>query len=247
LFGNVFNWLALLRAFAVISNPARFFAAIARGKELPDVVVRTPTGNVCIHLRNFESLRTLFSIFCRLDYNTPAQPACAFIDVGANIGIASVYFLSRNRANRVTCFEPDRENLDFLRRNLRTFANRSTICAYALATSDGSATLYRAEDGKYSSLIASERACLPEQIECRSFKSTLQTINADTLPITVKIDVEGLELALVNSVDWREFPTVRRLICEATGWGATIPRPHTQRVRTALVEDVIFTDEGAPS
>ena len=242
MFKNAYNWLALIRACTVISNPARFFVAIVRRKELPDVVVRTPTGNVCIHLRNFESLRTLFSIFCRLDYETPTEPSFWFMDVGANIGIASVYFLTRNPRNRVTSFEPDRENLEFLKRNLRDFPDRSSICSYALATSDGSATLYRAEDGKYSSLIASDRACLPQQIECRSFKGMLQEITADKPPVTVKIDVEGLELELVNSINWREFPTVRRLICEATGWGATIARPHTQRVRTGFVEDVNFTD-----
>jgi FkbM family methyltransferase len=242
LFGNAFNWLALPRAFAVITNPVRFFVAIVRKRELPHVVVRTPTGNVCIQLRNYESLRTLFSIFCRLDYETPTEPSFAFMDVGANIGIASVYFLTRNSRNRVTCFEPDRENLDLLKRNLQDFADRASVHACALATSTGTATLYRAEDGKYSSLIASKLACLPQQTDCRSFRSALRESTTDTHPVTVKIDVEGLELDLVKSVDWREFPTVRRLICESVGWGAAISRPHSTLVRTDLVEHVAFTD-----
>jgi len=244
--GNPFNWFALLRAFVVIVNPVKFLGAVARGQALSDVVVRTPVGNVRLHLRNYESLKTCFSVFCRRDYATPTDPPFAFLDVGANIGFASIYFLSRNRANRVTCFEPDRANLDFLKQNLHDFADRSEIRGYALATSTGTVSLFRAEDGKYSSLIPSEKACLPDRIECRVFADALREVASDSLPVVVKLDVEGLELDLVRSVEWREFPRVRRLLCESTECGQVISRAHSRRVRNGYVEDVTFTDGAEP-
>ena len=98
---NYWNWLALARALLVFENPFAFFWAIARRQAPSHVVVRTPIGKVLIHLRNFEALRTCFSIFCRKDYRTGVEPTGLVMDVGANIGIASLYFLSRNPRNSV--------------------------------------------------------------------------------------------------------------------------------------------------
>jgi FkbM family methyltransferase len=240
---NLFNWLALPRAFFVIRNPLRFFAAFALRRSLSEVVVRTPIGDVRIWLRNYESIKTLFSVFCRYDYATPEEPAICLMDVGANIGITSLYFLSRNRANHAVCFEPDSANVDILRRNLHAFADRSEIHVCALATSPGTATFFRAEDGKYSSLIRSERACLPDHIECRVFGEALSAIETRAnVPVVVKLDVEGLELDLVRSLAWEGFPAVYRLVCEGTVCGRAISRPHARRVRSGYVEDMTFPD-----
>jgi len=239
---NPFNWLALTRAFYVFVRPLEFALAIVRGQALPEVVVRTPTGNVRVRLRNYESLKTCFSVFCRGDYATPAGSPMTFLDVGANIGIASLYFLSRNSANRIICFEPDQGNLEFLRRNLDQYAERSTICAWALGTTAGTVTLFRAADGKYSSLLPSSRACLPDEIECRVFADALRDFTPLDSPATVKLDVEGLEPELVRSVDWSDFPRIRRLLCESTECAASIGRRHSLLLRNGYVEDVTFED-----
>src|ERR1700738_1215346 len=114
----------MYRALYVFANPFQFVASVVRRKAPTSVTVRSPTGRLTISLRNFESLRTLFSIFCRLDYQTGGGEASVFLDVGANIGLASLYFLSRNRGKRVEAYEPDRANLEFLKRNLTVFAAR---------------------------------------------------------------------------------------------------------------------------
>src|SRR5690348_7970998 len=127
MFTNRDNWRSALKIFLTIHQPLRFIWAIALGKTLAHVSVRTPIGRVRIALRNHESLKTLFSIFCREDYPIDSTGPYAFMDVGANVGIASAYFLSRNPLNVVTCFEPDPANLKFLEETLRFFAGRSQI------------------------------------------------------------------------------------------------------------------------
>jgi FkbM family methyltransferase len=245
--GNPFNWLAVPRAFLTICSPLSFFSALVRGRALPEVIVRTPVGKIRIALRNFESTKTLFSVFCRRDYATPKYPAVVLMDVGANIGITSLYFVSRNRANRAICFEPDRANVDILTRNLLQFADRTEVRVCALATSAGTTTFYRAEDGKYSSLIQSERACLPDPVECRVFSEALRAVISEaTIPIVVKLDVEGLEPDLVRSVEWEHFPRVHRLVCEGTECGRLISRPHRRQVRSGYVEDMCFSDFKRP-
>jgi FkbM family methyltransferase len=240
LFFNRHNWLALFRVFMVFGRPFSFFAAILSGRVLKEVDVKTPIGVIRVEMRNHESLRTLFSTFCRRDYLTATSPAFAVMDCGANIGIASLYFLTRNVANRTTCFEPDRANTAYLHRNLAPFAERVTIHEVGLATEDGSATLFRAEDGKYSSLIPSDRANTPDQIECRKFDSALRAVVAEQLPVIVKMDVEGVEVDLVKSVNWDDYPSVRRIISESTGCTNVIRRTHRLEFRSGLVEHLIF-------
>jgi FkbM family methyltransferase len=239
-FLNPHNWLAMLRAFTVIVRPIGFFAAIVGRRVLPEVQVKTPTGTIRVEMRNFESLRTLFSTFCRQDYLTATDKSYAIMDCGANIGLASLYFLTRNSDNRSTCYEPDRENIDYLRRNLAAFADRVIIHQAALATEAGSATLFRAEDGKYSSLIASDKASSPDEVECRKFDDALKDVSADPRPVIVKIDVEGLELDLVKSVKWEDFPTISRIISESTGCAELISREHSRYLRAGFVEHIVF-------
>jgi len=241
---NLHNWRSIFRVLVVVDHPIRLVAAIARGHALPDVVVRTPIGKVHIKLRNFESIKTLFSIFCRGDYLTESNPPFAFMDVGANVGIASVYFLSRNRLSQVTCFEPDRANLAYLKENLAGFRERSKIYACALGTSAGTASFFRSEDGKYSSLVPSEKARIPDPVECRDFSAALREVTSGSLPVVVKLDVEGTEPDLARSVNWGDYPNVRRLICDSTECGAVISRRHTRCVRNGYVEDITFSDAG---
>lgn len=239
---NLNNWRSLIRVFRVCVHPLRFLAAFLQGRTLSEVVLRTPVGKVHVKLRNLESLKTLFSIFCRGDYLTEAGEPFEFVDVGANIGIASIYFLSRNRLNRVTCFEPDRANLAYLEENLSHFKSRSTIYTCAIGTSACTTTFFRSEDGKYSSLVPSEMARLPDSVECRNFSDALQEVASGELPLVVKLDVEGLEPALVRGVRWIDYPSVTRIICDSVECSAAVSRRHTRIIRNGYVEDIRFTE-----
>jgi FkbM family methyltransferase len=242
MFTNRDNWRSALNIFLTIRRPLRFIVAIALGKTLAHVSVRTPVGRVRIALRNHESLKTLFSIFCRGDYSTDSTGPYFFMDVGANVGIASAYFLSRNPLNVVTCFEPDPANLKFLRETLSPFAERSQIHDCAIGTAAGVVTFFRSENGKYSSLVESKEACLPQTVECRRFADELQTIANGRLPVVVKLDVEGTETDLARSVNWDNYPSVKRLICDSIECGAVIERSHKRVVHNRLFEDILFLD-----
>ena len=237
---NSHNWRALPRAFVVIGNPISFLVGLLRRRAPPQLSVRTPTGTVVLTLRNFESLKTLFSIFCREDYFVAPEEAGLFIDVGANIGLAGAYFLSRNNENRVVCFEPDSGNLDCLRANLAPFAARATIEDCAIAPCGGATVLYRSADGKHSSLLASERAQAAQPIATRSFDAVLCEAAKREAPTVVKLDVEGMEEELVKSVSFDEHLHVRRLLCERRGIGAFVSRPHRLIRRNAYIDDLIF-------
>lgn len=227
----------------MFERPSLFLRAALVREAPKHIVVRTPIGRVELALRNFESLRTLFSIFCRQDYFTRAAAPALFVDIGANVGLAASYFLSRNPLNRAICFEPDAANLEYLRRNLAPFGSRARIIDHAVGVRSGTMTLFRSEDGKYSSLIRSERATTPQESIVDAFDDVLREAASEGLPIVVKLDVEGMETELVRHIRFETHQHVKRLICESTECARLVTRPHERTVRSGYVEDLQFLGE----
>jgi FkbM family methyltransferase len=195
---------------------------------------------VTLRLRNFESLKTAFSVFCRLDYPCESGKAFVFLDVGANVGISAVYFLSRNSRSTVHCYEPDASNLGFLRANLAPFGARARIHARAIGVARGTVTLYCSEDGKYSSTLSNKDAAAVQRVDCDSFDDALRELGREDWPVIVKLDVEGIERDLISHVDFARHPCVARLLCESTDCGALVGRRHERIVRNGYVEDLRF-------
>lgn len=241
--GDKYNWMAIPRAFAVFAKPFEFFWHASNGTFPQKVEVRSPTGPVIIKLRNFESLKTCYSVFCREDYKTSPRRSFMALDLGANIGVAALYFLSRNRANRVRCYEPDPTNLDLLYRNLDPYKERVEIVEKAVAPSSGTGTLFRATDGKHSSLrqdVAVYNGFAAEvPTELIAFDEVLRAAS-DNPEVVVKIDVEGIETDLIRSVEFGNYPYVRRLLVESVTCSELIAKPHRRTLRTGAIEDLEF-------
>ncbi len=237
---NPYNWIGLLRACWIVPHPLKFFADLIRHRVPETLAVRTPTGTITLALRNFESLKTFFGIFCREDYATDSGRAFFFCDIGANIGFASAYFLSRNPKNRVCCFEPDETNLSWLHRNLAPFLDRATVVNQAVATESGETVLYRAATGKHSALHPNEIATIPQKVASSGFGDVLAAPAPDALPTVVKLDVEGAEEELIKSVKFENYPQLQRLLCELTVCSQLITRPHRRALRNGYIEDLSF-------
>lgn len=237
---NRYNWIGLLRAWWIVTNPLKFFLGLARHRAPETLSVRTPTGTITLGLRNFESLKTLFGVFCRDDYATDSARPFFFFDIGANVGFAAAYFLSRHPKNRVCCFEPDETNLPWLNRNLAAFGDRATIVNQAVATTSGEIVLYRAETGKHSSLQANAIATTPQTVASSGFGDVLARPAPDALPTVVKLDVEGVEEELIKSVKFENYPQLERLLCESTTCSQLITRTHRRTLRNGYIEDLSF-------
>ena len=242
---NRHNWMALYRALWVFANPLQFFVGVLRHAAPARVRLRTPTGSVTLRLRNFESLKTVFSVFCREDYGIGGERPLHFLDIGANIGISVVYFLTRHPGNSARCYEPDSGNLEFLRENLASYGVRACLVEKAVGTAHGELTLYRAADGKYSSTLAITEAIAVQRIEADAFADVLAEVRGTGLPSVVKLDVEGIERELIASIDFADYPNIERLFCESTECGELIRRRHVRSLRNGYVEDLRFLPSGS--
>jgi FkbM family methyltransferase len=237
---NRHNWRALYRALWVFENPVRFVVSLLRRSAPRRLRLRTPTGRVTLRLRNFESLKTVFSVFCREDYRIGSERPLHFLDIGANVGISAVYFLSRHSRNTVRCYEPDSGNLEFLRENLEPFGARARVEEKAVGTTRDDLLLYRAADGKYSSTLPSPDAIAVQRIQADAFADVLAEVQVMGWPSVVKLDVEGIERQLIAAIDFANYSNVERLFCESTDCGELIRRRHVRQVRNGYVEDLRF-------
>ncbi len=89
--------------------------------------VRTPTGEVAPTTYTHHDIFTVQEVFGREDYRA-ARDLSVAVDIGSNIGISALYFLTRNRDARCYLYEPVPRNVERLHANL-TATRTATRCA----------------------------------------------------------------------------------------------------------------------
>ena len=233
----------ILRIFFVIINPFTFISYLIFPVGTVSIFLRTPIGKCKVKLRNRESARTLYSIFIRKDYPLNSEQY-HIIDLGSNIGLSALYFLTRNKQNTAALFEPDPYNIGFLKENLKPFSNRCTIDEVAVTSIDykEKVNFNIANDGKYSSLLSISRDNpLSVKVDVKSFKAILKKeytpIGKD---IVVKIDVEGSEMDIIKSIDFRDYRKISIIIVEGKGFAKEINRKCNYQLINGYVEFIKF-------
>jgi FkbM family methyltransferase len=156
---------------------------------------------------------TVNEIFCRKDYPSD-QTDAVVVDIGSNIGISALYFLTRNDHARCYLFEPDPRNVDRLHRQLENFKGRYELTECAVSNHDGQVAFGRESSGRYGGNgIAWEESIT---VECRHINRVLaEVVEKERAIDLLKIDTEGIEIATVKAIDPDLQKSVRRIFIEA--------------------------------
>ena len=192
-----------------------------RGTYPARVAVRTPSGLVRPALWSFHDMLTLNEVFCREDYGVREPPALV-VDIGSNIGLSALYFLTRGPQVRCRLYEPVPRNVERLRRNLEGFEDRYELEQIAVADFDGEAQFRLDPFGRYGGigLEGDDMTTVPCRHIDRVLEDALQT--ADVISV-LKIDVEGYEPALLRAA--RPDLLARVALVYLEGSGAELPAP----------------------
>lgn len=137
------------------------------------------------------------------------------LDLGANIGLASLYFKKRYPGARITAYEADPGICDVLRRNLRANgAGDVEVVNKAVWISDGDVSFDR-EGADSGSVVGSDPAFA--RGASRLAACRLRDVLARERFDVVKLDIEGAELEVLE--DSRDvLDNVRALIMEVHEW-----------------------------
>lgn len=171
-------------------------------------------GYMCITLR--KSSRTLilrrrssdFNVFRELILNNQylmpvPEPVEFVIDAGANIGLASVWFLEHYPKARLLSIEPDPENFAIASKNLSSYGSRCTLINAALWHQNESVSISRGtfRDGRE---WATQTIPVTESsefvVEAKTLASLLEEYQYPRIDL-LKIDIEGAELNVFRDGD----------------------------------------------
>ena len=181
-------------------------------------------------------------IFQNHSYGGPDLPSEPLIvDVGANIGLFSLYMRQRHPGARILAFEPAPETFDVLTRNL-TLHGASSVAAHRCALGEDShmATLtYYPNVPGNSTLQAMDK--VRDQKVLREYFGSVKVEGWFRDPVEVevavhrlsdclgryvdkgdtidflKIDVEGSEMSVLRGIDEADWLRVRHVLVEVTG------------------------------
>lgn len=231
------NYTAMVRALRVYRNPGDVLTRYLffRGEYPTRIPVRTPTGWVCPTVYSPHDVITVHEKFCRHDYRIPPD-AGVIVDVGANIGISALYFLSRGPLARCYLYEPVERNAERLRQNLEGLQDRWRLSQVAVADRAGKLPFFVEASGRYGSLEGGG----PTQIdvEVRHISDVLnEVLEAESRVDVLKLDTEGSEAATVRAISSEVLSNIRVILCEDTQGEIEIPGWHRRHrcLTTTLV------------
>jgi FkbM family methyltransferase len=141
------------------------------------------------------------------------------IDGGANIGIASLYFLNRYPSAHVIAVEPHAGSLDLCRKNLARYRERVVMIHGAIWNVPGRVAVDLAPEEEWAFRVRSEGPGQPGSVQAFTLPALIACGSAfgDGKVDLLKLDVEGSEKELFEpgAAEW--LPSVRNLVIELHG------------------------------
>jgi FkbM family methyltransferase len=219
------NYLALWHMRRVypdfLENAARYF--LGRGDYPYECRLRTPQGVVAPTLFSRHDMWTVNEVFCRHDYGHDCG-ARVVVDIGSNIGISAIYFLTRNRDCRVWLYEPVPRNVERLRANLAGFEDRYKLREAAVVPAAGRLSFGVEDSGRYGGVGVETGVTI--EVSGAGVNDILAEVLGTVPAIDVlKIDTEGSELDLLAALEPELLRRVRTAYLEVERRPAHVPEP----------------------
>ena len=160
-----------------------------------------------------KDLFTLEEVYCQGVYTAVLEQmkdVTTIIDLGANIGISSVFFLDAYRDAKVFAVEPDPLNFELLKTNLKSYANRVDTFLGGLWQENSKAIFARRQDkrlvneGRIIGGMKSPGQDNEVVVEGLTISSLIEKSSFDKVDV-LKVDIEGNEEELFRGrKDWLE-------------------------------------------
>jgi FkbM family methyltransferase len=139
------------------------------------------------------------------------------VDAGANIGASSVYFNQQFPDALIFAIEPDRENFEFLTRNVAGLP--VSCCNGAVTSRPGRVKVVDTGAGNWGfrTTLMADGEVNASAVESVQVDRILDMYSRETYPLIVKIDIEGAEDELFScNIEWLD--RVPLIIIELHDW-----------------------------
>lgn len=181
--------------------------------KISSVSVGVPPAGYPVTLRiDTSDIATFHQIFVGDEYDSASLPASArtIVDLGANIGLATVFFAQKFPDARILAVEPEDENFALLAANTARLGSRVSLEHAAVWSKDGFVSLHtKSQDGSelgaWGVQVSDHPSSNGRQTACYRLSTLLEKARLKTVDI-LKVDIEGAELELFSqgSSAWLE-------------------------------------------
>jgi FkbM family methyltransferase len=181
-------------------------------------------------------------VFLQQQYRMPDADSSvrSILDLGANIGLAAIYYLNRFPESRVLAVEPDPGNYRLCVENLAPYADRARVLLGAVWPHCGRLALSRWSDGReWATTVAEPESEADATVQAWDVPTLMATAGFETVDL-LKIDIEGSERVLFEAPCDPWLARVRNLSVELHGKSCEEP---FYRALAALDWEVRDVDE----
>lgn len=204
------------------------------------ISLRTPVGPIAVKLHCRDDTQTVNEIFFRGDYIVPGENNI-IVDFGSNIGISTLYFLSRNNQSRCFCFEPLPQNILRLEENLVEFARRYELNPVAVGERNGRVQFGWEPTGRYGGVGRDTGQWL--DVDCVDSNEQLARILGKHGRIDVlKVDIETLEEVVITRIPRSVAEQIGKIIVEypfeSNPLGGTHEMHRNNRITTFIARGI---------
>lgn len=141
------------------------------------------------------------------------------LDIGANIGISSIYFSDRFPRAQIYAFEPVPQNVALLSRNLANHP-RARVSPVALGSKNGTVEMLSSDSPhNFGGFSFYDRGSDPSRkiaVEMRDVNAALRELGIDRVDL-IKIDTEGAEYDILTALDENLLRSVKWIMGELHG------------------------------
>jgi FkbM family methyltransferase len=151
------------------------------------IAARTGTSDV----------KTFDEVFVKKEYDLPFDDFTPeqILDLGANIGYASIWFASRWPGARILSVEPDAENFQMLRRNAEPWQNRITPLLAAVWHRPATVQVVNPKAAANAFQVGESSAPGETGVQGYTVAQLMEKLGCERLGL-LKMDVEGAEAEL---------------------------------------------------
>ncbi len=149
-------------------------------------------------------------ILCRKSYDVEIENPKNIIDLGANIGISTIFFASKYPNSNILSFEPNPDIFDLLKFNSSSFDN---VKIFKLAVSDKKDKINFFKNPKHNSSSFEKRFDNDKEVtvDSVSLDDLVDDFNLDSIDI-LKFDIEGSEFKVFQ--DFKNWSKINIIIGE---------------------------------
>ncbi len=203
-----------LKVFGLLRGLPYWLIALRNQKHPYTIAqVESPAGQIDLRLGTTD-IEVYQKVFIDEEYKLPhSHIPHTILDLGANTGIASRYFLNLYPSAYLVAVEPDPSNFDLLCRNLSGLPNVKPIRA-AVWTHDGEIQLFDPGIGAWGLQVSENTTSSAPSLSVPaiSLPSLLREFPSGQIDL-LKIDIEGAEKELLENADsW--MPAVNAIVIE---------------------------------